>query len=211
MARLVLGVSGASGVVLGYRCLMALAGAGHEVELVMTPHATRTAEVEMPAPLTTSESWRSSLPLEQQARVTTYSDDEMGAPCASGSHKVDGMLILPCSMATVASLACGLADTLLRRAADVTLKEQRLLVIVPRETPLSQIHLENLLRLSQRGVRVVPPVPAWYNHPKGLEDVEKFIVGRALDVLGVNHALYQPWQGLTLNDAKVSGSRVLQV
>jgi 4-hydroxy-3-polyprenylbenzoate decarboxylase len=103
------------------------------------------------------------------------------------------MLLIPCSMATLAAVAMGLGDNLIRRAADVTLKERRRLVVVPRETPLHEAHLDNMVRITRMGGVILPPVPAWYNQPRSLEDVENFVVGRAFDLLGIDSALYRRW------------------
>ncbi len=193
MARLVVGISGASGTILAFRFLQAAAQNGHELELVMTPAACQTAAHEMGKQLSSPRALISKLPQAVQRQITLHQAQDVGASICSGSYKTDGMLILPCSMTTVAALAHGFADTCLRRAADVTLKERRPLVIVPRETPLHQIHLQNLLQLSKSGVIIIPPTPAWYQKPQTLEDVENYIVGKVFDALGIEHALYPQW------------------
>src|SRR5205085_1292948 len=111
---------------------------------------------------------------------------DMSSRICSGSFLWDGMVVVPCSMSTLAALSCGLSDNVLRRAADVTLKERRKLILVPRESPFSQIHLENMLRLCQRGATIVPPIPGWYTKPTTLDEVENFIVGRILDQLNID-------------------------
>lgn len=193
MAHYVLGITGASGIVLAYRLLDSLTQLGHSISLVMTKDASATAVLEVGAQLATAEKMMSSLSEPQQELIKCYAQSNFYAPIASGSCRFDGMLIVPCSMATLAAVAMGLADNLVRRAADVTLKERRKLVIVPRESPFSSIHLENLLKLSQMGAVIVPPIPAWYSLPKSLEEVEQFIVGRILDVLGVEGFHYKRW------------------
>ena len=120
---------------------------------------------------------------------TYHNAADIGAPIASGGVPIAGMLIIPCSMATVAAIAHGFSDNLLRRAADVTIKERRPLVTVPRETPLSAIHLENMLSLVRLGVVVIPPEPAFYLHPQNIDDIADYIVAKALDALGVPDAL----------------------
>lgn len=187
MGRLVVGVSGASGVVLAHRLISQV---DCEVDLVMTPSALYTASLEMGREFATVKRFAESLP----KKVKVHGINDVGAGIASGSYPTLGMVIVPCSMTTVAAIAVGLGDNCLRRAADVTLKERRPLVIVPRESPLSEIHLENLLKLTKRGATIVPPMPAWYTNPKTLEDVENFIVGKILDALKMDHALYPRWK-----------------
>lgn len=124
-----------------------------------------------------------------------YNINDLGAKIASGSFLVDGMVIVPASMKTVAAISAGYSDNLISRAADVTLKEQRKLIIVPRESPLSTIHLENLTRLSRLGVQVIPPIPAFYNHPQTIEDLVNHNTMKILDDLGIEHKLGKRWEG----------------
>jgi len=194
MARFIVGVSGASGIILAYRAIVRLASLGHFIELVITQQALYTATLELGKEFSTAKKILQGLPEEIQEQVTLHAVQDSGASICSGSYHTDGMLIVPCSMATLAAIACGLGDNCLRRAADVILKERRRLVIVPRESPLNQIHLENMLKLTSMGAMMVLPVPAWYTQPRTLEDVENFIVGKALDALGVaDHNLYPRW------------------
>lgn len=185
MARFVLGVSGASGQILALKALHTLLSLGHQVELVLSRPALLTAAYELGQEYGKTEGWLHSLSIEERERVTLHKVQAWDASIASGSCKTDGMLLLPCSMATLAALACGLSDNLLRRAADVHLKERRPLVIVPREAPLSSIHLENMLKLSQAGAILFPPQPFWYLRPHSLIEMEEELVGRILDSLGV--------------------------
>lgn len=195
MARIVVGISGASGIVLAYKTIIALAERGYEVDLVMSSHAAYAALLEMGKDFGSAAKFIAQLPEAVQKCVTLHSINDVGSAIGSGSYKTEGMVLIPCSMATLAAIACGLADNCLRRAADVMLKERRKLVLVPRETPLSEIHLENMLRLTRMGAMIVPPVPAWYNVPKTVDEIECFIVGKALDALGVDHDLYPRWKG----------------
>jgi flavin prenyltransferase len=126
-----------------------------------------------------------------------YGDNDFNAPIASGSRAPDAMVICPCSMGTLARIAAGSSGNLLERCADVVLKERRTLVMVPRETPLSEIHLENMLKLVRMGVRMVPAMPAFYTRPRTIEDQVNFVVGKALDALGIGNDLYMRWGGVS--------------
>ncbi len=194
MGRFVVGVSGASGVILAVKLINALGDAGHTIELVFSQHALYTATLELGKEFNTTSRFVSQLKAEIQNKVTVHQIHDVGCAIASGSYPVDGMVIIPCSMATVAAVAVGLADNALRRAADVSLKEKRPLILVPRESPLSSLHLENLLKLSQLGATIVPPAPAWYTAPQTLDDVENFIVGKVLEALRLDHKLYKRWK-----------------
>ncbi len=127
------------------------------------------------------------------AGLTYYPTQNLGAGISSGSVRTDGMIIVPCSMGTLGRIACGNSGNLIERAADVTLKERRPLVIAPRETPMSQIHLANMLKLARIGAHIVPCMPAFYHHPKSIEDMVDFMAGRILDALGIDHQVYTRW------------------
>ncbi len=193
MAKIIVGVTGASGIILAYRAVDMLTRLGHSVELVMTKDAQITCLEEMGEHFHGTK-FVKSFPEEQQKLIQQYAPHDFTAKIASGSYQVHGMLVIPCSMATLAAISIGLADNLVRRAADVTLKEKRPLVIVPREAPFSEIHLENMAKLARFGAAIVPPIPAWYTQPKTLADVETFIVGKALDALKIE-CDYPRWQG----------------
>lgn len=124
-----------------------------------------------------------------------YSERDLAAPVASGSFRTDGMVIVPCSMKTVASIVHGRSENCITRAADVTLKEKRSLILVPRETPMNAIQLENMLKLAQLGVVILPAMPAFYTRPKTVDDMINFVVGRILDALSIDHSLYPRWEG----------------
>jgi 4-hydroxy-3-polyprenylbenzoate decarboxylase len=170
---------------------------GHEVHLVVTDAAWRVLKEE--------HGWeihrREALFFERFAhlpgRLHYHPVKDIGASIASGSFRVEAMAVVPCSMGTLAKLAHGFSSNLLERAADVMLKERRPLVIVPRETPLSTIHLENMLALSRAGAMIVPAMPAFYNRPQTVEDMVAFVAGKVLDLLGVEHGLYRRWEGGT--------------
>ncbi|MBD2566941.1 UbiX family flavin prenyltransferase [Anabaena lutea] len=197
---LILGVSGASGLIYAIRALKFLLEAEYKIELVASKSTYMVWQAEqetrMPAdPEGQEQFWReqAGVPLSGKLRCHPWSD--VGAGIASGSFRTLGMIIIPCSMSTVAKLAVGLSSDLLERAADVQIKEGRKLVIVPRETPFSLIHLRNLTTLAETGVRVVPAIPAWYHNPQTIEDLVDFVVARALDQLDIDCIPIQRWQG----------------
>lgn len=182
--RLVIGMTGASGAPLTLALLRRLrAQTGLELHFIASQGAKLTAEYEMPG------RWHDYLTLVD----ATYSNGQIDASIASGSFQTEGMIIVPCSMKTVAGIHSGYADNLLLRAADVTLKERRPLLLVPRETPLSPIHLRNLYELSMMGVSIVPPMMTFYNRASSIEDMEAHLVGKIMDLLGIP-AEYQRWQ-----------------
>ena len=184
MKPIVIGISGASGSVIARQTMEALLARDVPVALVCSNDARLVWQEELDEPFSDALArWR------EHPGFTYHAIGDMKAPIASGTYPTAGMAVVPCSMATVAAIAHGLATNLLLRAADVTLKEQRRLVLVPRETPLSAIHLENLLKLARLGVVVMPPEPAFYLHPKGIEDVVSFTVGRILVALGIQEGL----------------------
>lgn len=187
--RYVLGISGASGIILSIKLLRELVHLGHDVEVIMSSAAKKTLYYEM-----NSSDLMSLLPEMYRDRVKMHNIRSIESPLASGSYHVDGTIILPCSMATLAAIAIGLSDNLLRRAADVALKERRLLMLSPRETPLSAIHLKNMLKLSQMGAVIYPASPMWYLAPKSLHEMENDIVGKMLDFLKEKSALTRRWE-----------------
>ena len=193
MKRIVLGISGASGSILAFKLLKQLTDKGIHITLVMTNEASLTSGIELGLEWNSPSKFVSHLSPESQKLVEIQSNRFLGASVASGTYFVDAMLIVPCSMATVAAIAMGLSDNLLRRAADVTIKERRKLILIPREMPFSPIHLENMLKLSKLGVHIMPRVPAWYLKQKTIEDVEDYCVGKMLDTLGLEHTLYEGW------------------
>lgn len=184
--RLVVGITGASGAVYAVRLLEVLRELGVESHLVVTGWGRKTIEHEL------------GRPVEEVLRLATrsYRDGDLGGEPASGTFPADGMVVLPCSMKTLGALAAGYTADLLTRAADVCLKERRTLVVCPRETPLTTIHLENMLRLARAGAVIMPPVPAFYERPRTIEELVDHFVGRVLDRFGVAHGLYRPWPGM---------------
>jgi len=129
------------------------------------------------------------------ANLHYFREDNLSASIASGSAKVDAMIVIPCSMKSLSGIACGYANNLVERAADVMLKERRALILVPRETPLNSIHLRNMLVLSEMGVKIIPAMPAFYSHPETMDDLVNFVVGKVLDSLGIENNLFRRWQG----------------
>jgi 4-hydroxy-3-polyprenylbenzoate decarboxylase len=184
--RLVVAVTGASGVIYGVRFLEVCKNLKIETELVIS----RPAEI-----LLRHELGKDPRDLERVA-TKFHAPDDLGSPIASGSYAVDGMVIVPCSMGTLGSIASGVSRDLITRAADITLKQGRPLVLVPRETPLNLIHLENMAKLKRAGAVILPASPAFYHKPTRVGDLVDFIVGRVLEIFGVEHQLYQRWKGL---------------
>jgi flavin prenyltransferase len=200
MARpLILGVSGASGLIYAVRALKHLLNADYAIELVASKAAYMVwyeeEGIKMPPdPIAQEQFWREKCGVLTSGKLTCHAFGNVGANIASGSFRTLGMLVIPCSMSTVGKMAAGLSADLLGRAADVQLKEGRKLVIVPRETPLSLIHLRNLTTLAEAGARIVPATPAWYHHPKTIEDLVDFVVARALDQFDIDCVTIDRWK-----------------
>src|SRR3984885_5805841 len=183
--RLIVGITGATGTILGVRLLQVLKEHNVETHLVLSNWGARTLVHETPYSVTRV----------QEMATKCYGAQDQAAPVSSGSFITDGMVICPCSVRSLAAIAQGHGDSLVHRAADVVLKERRKLVLVVRETPLSDIHLENMLKLSRMGVVIFPPVPAFYNHPKTIDDLVDQTVLRILDQFGLNLTSSHRWDG----------------
>ncbi len=189
---IVMAFTGASGAPYGVRLLEQLAAKGRDVQLIVSSHGLRLLKTE--TDIGDVAGLRAAVGAKAwDAHVTTYDDADRGAGPASGSAKTSGMVICPCSMGTLASIAAGTSRSLVERAADVTLKERRPLVLVPRESPLSAIHLENMLRLTRAGAVILPASPGFYHKPANISDLVDFIVARILDHLGVENTLAPRW------------------
>lgn len=185
MKRLVVGMTGATGAIFGVRLLEALQGTDIETHLVLSKWAMQTIEHETNLSLTQ---------VRALAKVV-HAEGNMGASVSSGSFLTEGMVIAPCSMRTLAAIANGTGDHLVHRAADVILKERRRLLLIAREMPLNNVHLENMLKLSRMGVTIMPPVPAFYNHPESIDDIVNHIVSRALDQFDIHVDMAPRWNG----------------
>jgi 4-hydroxy-3-polyprenylbenzoate decarboxylase len=183
--KLIVGITGATGAMYGVRLLERLREARVETHLVLSRWGTRT--------LVHETTW--SRERVEALAHTVYAPGDMGAVISSGSFKTDGMVIAPCSAKTLAAIAHGYGDNLIHRAADVILKERRKLVLAVRETPLSDIHLENMLKLSRMGAVMAPPMPAFYNHPQSVDDVIDHTVTRILDLFGIEVSGAVRWSG----------------
>jgi flavin prenyltransferase len=194
MRRIIIGMTGSTGAIFGVRFLEALRHADVETHLIISKWAQRTIEHE------------TNYTVEQVRGLATvvHSQGDMGATISSGSFLTDGMIVIPCSVRTLAGIANGYGEHLVHRAADVILKERRKLVLVVRETPLSEVHLENMLKLSRMGVMMLPPMPAFYNHPQTVDDVVNHIVVRALDQFNISSPSAKRWDGHMHTAAKIA-------
>ena len=186
--HLIVAISGSSGVIYGKRMLEVCKELNIETDLIISRVAEKILEIEL----------GKSVGEEIRRLATrTYSPEDLTAPLTSGSYRTDGMVIVPCSMKMLGMLASGVTGDLISRAADVTLKQNRPLVVVPRETPLDLIHLENMVKLKLAGAIILPAMPAFYGRPEKVSDLVDFVVGRILDLLGIEHKLYERWRGLS--------------
>ena len=192
--RLVVGITGATGTVFGVRLLQMLHGSGVETHLVVSKWGARTLTHETPH----------SLKYVQSLATQNYGIGAQGAAISSGSFVTLGMVIAPCSMRTLAAIAHGLGDNLIHRAADVILKERRKLVLVVRESPFNEIHLENMLKLARMGVVILPPVPAFYNNPQNLDDMINHITMRVIDQFDIHLDVMNRWDGVLLDKKRTT-------
>jgi flavin prenyltransferase len=191
---IVMGITGASGALYAVRLLQALTAARRPVSLIVSKYGLRLLATE--AGIESIDALRDAVGIEAWASyVEVFSNDDRGAAPASGSSRTAGMIVCPCSMGTLSAIAVGASRSLIERAADVTLKEQRKLVLVPRETPLSAIHLGNMLRLTRAGAVIMPASPGFYHRPEQISDLVDFVVARMLDQLGVEQKLVKRWDG----------------
>ena len=196
--RLIVGLTGATGTIFGVRLLQMLHGSGVETHMVMSKWAARTLIHETQHTVEEVESLATKV----------YPLGDQGAAISSGSFVTLGMVVAPCSMRSLAAIANGLADNLIHRAADVILKERRKLVLLVRESPLHDIHLENMLKLSRMGVVILPPVPAFYNHPQNLDDMINHVTMRVLDQFDIHLDVMNRWDGAMFTSADASERKV---
>src|SRR5215470_8058690 len=194
-SRLIVGLTGATGTILGVRLLQVLQDSDVETHLVVSKWAARTLTHETPY----------TIDQVKQMASYCYQPGDQGAAISSGSFLTDGMVVIPCSVRTLAAIAHGQGDNLLHRAADVILKERRKLVLVVRESPFSEIHLENMLKLARMGVVILPPVPAFYNHPQNLDDLINHITMRVIDQFDIHLDVMNRWDGVLLDRRQLRG------
>ncbi|QOX77629.1 UbiX family flavin prenyltransferase [Trichlorobacter lovleyi] len=192
--KILVAITGASGSIYGLRLLEELLRGGHQVPLVASQSGLEVCRYETGLELGDAEALKQQWKLPD-ASLTIRAVTDLWAPEASGSAAPDAMVIAPCSMGTLGRIAHGISANLIERAADVMLKEHRPLLLLPRETPFSTIHLENLLKLSQCGARIIPAMPAFYHRPASVSELVDFVVGKLLDQLGVEHQLFRRWGG----------------
>jgi polyprenyl P-hydroxybenzoate and phenylacrylic acid decarboxylases len=181
--EIVIGISGASGSAYGIRLLEILSETDIMTHLVITKAARQIIGIETDYEIGYVEGLADAV----------YNESDFTAPIASGSHRFDGMIVAPCSMKTLGEIAGGMSDNLLGRVADVCLKERRKLILMPRETPLNQIHLENMLRLERAGGIILPASPGFYSRPQTIDDLVNSMAGRALDLIGIDNEVYERW------------------
>lgn len=201
MSTYVVAITGASGAPYAVRLLQALTASGHDVKLVVSEAGEKVLAIEcklkLRGALAHKESqWKQAIGLsESSSALELFNANNHAAKIASGSYKVAGMCVIPCSMGSLGRIANGMASNLIERAADVTLKEKRPLILVPRETPLNRVHLKNLLAAHEAGAEIVPAMPGFYHNPRSIDDIVGMLVSRVLDRLGVDNDLYRRWGG----------------
>jgi len=195
--KIIVGITGASGAILGERLVKALLDTGNEVHAIISPSGVTVFGEEMGIGLgrTHADIRKNFLKhYGNPKKLDVAPADDFAAKVSSGSSSIDAMVVAPCSMSTAACIATGVNMNLIHRAASVSLKERRTLILVPRESPLSTIHLENLLKLSQVGAFIVPATTAFYHNPKNVNEMVDFTVGRVLDILKIKHKLFKRWR-----------------
>ncbi|MGQ9569590.1 MAG: UbiX family flavin prenyltransferase [Thermodesulfovibrionales bacterium] len=198
MRTYTIAITGASGSIYGVRLLRYFLQNGHRVYLTITKEGKLILEEEVGYKWNGNErSIERKIKRDlkvPKANLQYFNEEDLLSPISSGSSLVDAMIVIPCSMKTLSGIAHGYANNLVERAADVTIKEGRTLILVPRETPLNTIHLRNMLLLSEAGVKIIPPTPAFYNHPTSIDQIVDFIIGKILDSLGIKNNLYRRWE-----------------
>lgn len=196
MKKIVVGITGASGSIYAKRMIEVLVEQGILVHVIATDTGKKVFNYELSLNL---EGWITEMQ-QQYSNLKLEDNNNLFAGVASGSYGFDAVIILPCSMGTMAEISHGLSSNLLCRAADVALKESRPLIIVPRETPLNTIHLENMCRLSKVGATIIPAMPGFYHHPQTMDDLINFVVGKILSYLKIEHELFKKWEDTKYED-----------
>jgi 4-hydroxy-3-polyprenylbenzoate decarboxylase len=194
---IVVGISGASGPILGIRLIEELLNSGEKVAAIVSKPACQIIEYEIlrgKSPFSSLKDLLATRGLSgNHDLLSEFKNNDFFAPVASGSTKFQAMVVIPCSMKTLSAIVHGYADSLITRTCDVALKERRRCIIVPRETPLSVVHTENIHRAALAGIEIVPPVPGFYTRPESVDDVVNFVVGKVLNLLGFDHDLFESW------------------
>ncbi len=209
MKPYIVAITGASGVIYGIKLVQAMLELERNVALIVSEQARVVLHEEMEIPsehLVHPENLYRIFGSQASRQISLYSPKDFTAPVASGSYPVEGMVVIPCTMGTLGAIASGVSQNLIHRAADCTIKEGRKLVLVPRETPLNAIHLENMLKLSRLGVSIVPAMPGFYSGASKIEDLVHFMVGKVLDQFGIAHALYPRWIGKKIEPSPIKDS-----
>jgi 4-hydroxy-3-polyprenylbenzoate decarboxylase len=189
LADYVVGITGASGSIYGIRLIEELARAQQTVHVVVTSAGKEVMREEIGLP----DIRKILSSRKTEGRISIWEHDDFSAPFMSGSNPPGAVIVIPCSMGNLAAIANGMSDNLLERTSDVALKEKKPLILVVRETPLSLIHIENMLKAARAGAHMVPAMPAFYHHPETVDDVVNFIVGKVLNLLSIRHTLFAPW------------------
>ena len=192
MSDYVIGITGASGSIYGVRLIHELVSRKHHVDVVITNAGKKVMEEELG--ISGSKEIKNLLVSPKNVQVRIYENDDFTAPFMSGSNAYEAVIIIPCSVGKLSAIANGISGNLLERTADVALKEKRPLLLVVRETPLSLIHLENMVKVVKAGAQVLPAMPAFYHHPKTIDDMVNFIVGKVLNLLRIDHNLLKGWK-----------------
>lgn len=192
MSDYVIGITGASGSIYGVRLIHELVSRKHHVDVVITNAGKKVMEEELG--ISGSKEIKNLLLSPKNVQIRIYENDDFTAPFMSGSNAYEAVIIIPCSVGKLSAIANGISGNLLERTADVALKEKRPLLLVVRETPLSLIHLENMVKVVKAGAQVLPAMPAFYHHPKTIDDMVNFIVGKVLNLLKIEHNLLKGWR-----------------
>ncbi len=200
MENIVVGITGASGVVYGQRLLQVLCRKGYTIHLSISDAATLIIRHELGIDINHDQPNLQEFLGYATDNIVYYKNSDIGTTIASGRYHIKAMIIVPCSMNTLCSVAHGIAHNLIQRAASVTIKERRTLVLVPRETPLSSIHLEAMVKLSSAGTCILPAMPGFYHNPKTITEQVDFVVAKILDVLDIKHTLVPEWHGEEMNN-----------